>query len=327
MTTMNAQLGVVDESTYGTPVTVTRFFEFNSMDFDPQHGRTESKGLRVGTRTQRSDRFEPYTLGAKCPVELDVPTKGFGFWLKHMLGTVGTTGPTDVNYVHTGSEGSLTGDFFTMQGNFPFHPSGTNQPITMHGCKIEKWELGCDAEGVLVAKLDIDAEDYDTSTALATASYPTDYRIFSWAAGAVSIGGSSVEAYNFKVSCDNNLDTDRRYLRASPLKKEPIENGMRTYEWSCTVDFVNLTQFDLFRSATRAGALAAISATFDGPVAHGGTTLPRMTVTIPAARIDDPGGPSISGPEGLKLDLSGIAMYDGSASPVSLAYRTTDATP
>lgn len=327
MTTMNSQLGVVDESTYGTPVTVTKFFEFNKFDFDPKHGRVESKGMRPSGRTQRSDRFEPYAMGAEVGIELDVPTKGFGFWLKHMLGTVATGTITDSNYTHTGTEGSLLGDFFTCQGNVPLNPAGTNQAVTLHGCKVKNWELGCDVEGVLVASFDVDAEDYDTSTALATASYPSDYRIFSWAAGAITIGGSSVEAYNFKVSCSNELDTERRYLRANPLKKEPVENGMRTYEWSCTVDFSSLTLFDQFRASTRTGTLAAITATFDGPIAHGGATLPQLLVTIPAARIDDPGGPSITGPEALKLDLSGVALWDGTNSPVSIAYRTTDATP
>lgn len=327
MTTMNTQLGVVDEVTYGTPVTVTKFFEPNAIGFDPQVGRVESKGLRVGTRTQRADRFEPYAMGAKCSVEIDVLTKGFGWWLKHLLGTVATGTVVDSNYTHTGTEGSLLGDFFTMQGNFPLNPAGTNQAITMHGCKVEKWELSCDAEGVLVASIDVDAEDYDTSTALATASYPSDCRVFSFASAAITIAGSSTEVYNFTVSGDNNLDTDRRFLRGNPLKKEPVENGHRTYEWGCSVDFTSLTDFDRFRSATRTGALAAIVATFTGPIAHAGATLPTLVVTIPAARFDATGGPAISGPEALKLDLSGIAAYDGTNSPVKIEYTTTDATP
>lgn len=327
MTTMDSQLGVVDEVTYGTPVTVTRFFEFNELGFDPQHGRVESKGIRPGTRTQRSDRFEPYPMGAKCPIVLDVPTKGFGWWLKHMLGAVATGTVTDANYVHTGTEASLLGDFFTMQANFPLNPAGTSQPVTLHGCKVESWELSCDSEGVLMASIDIDAEDYDSTTGLATASYPTDYRIFSFAGASLEIASTSVDIYNFTVSGDNNLDTDRRYLRASALKKEPVENGFRTYEWGCTVDFDSLTQFNRFRAAARADTLAEIVATFDGPIAHGGTTLPRLEVTIPAARFDATGGPAISGPEALKLDLSGIATDDGTNSPVTITYRTTDATP
>ena len=326
MTTMNTQLGVANESTYGTPVTPTRFFEFTSESIELDMGRVESAGLRPGQRTLRSDRWEPFRKGAAGDIEFDVPTKGFGFFLPHMLGSVSTGAAVDSNFTHTATEGSLLGDFFTAQINRPFNPSGTAQPFTYHGCKVTGWELSCDVDGVLVCTLTIDAEDEDTSTALAAASYPSDFRVFSFAGAAITLGGSAVEVRNFSLSCDLALDTERRYLRTSPMKKEPVENGMRSYEWACEADFTDLTQYDRFRSATRAGALAAIVATFDGPIAHGGTTLPRLTVTIPAARFDGV-MQNIDGPEALRSELSGIATFDGTNSPVTLAYRTTDATP
>jgi hypothetical protein len=98
---------------------------------------------------------------------------------------------------------------------------------------------------------------------------------------------------------------------------------MRTIEWSATADFSDLTQYNRFASATRAGALAAIVATFDGPVAHGGSTLPRLEVTIPAARFDAV-DVNVSGPEALKQDISGVGLFDGTNSAVTVTYRTTD---
>lgn len=159
MTTLNTQLGVVDESTYGTPVVVSRFFEYNSEDISPDQGRTESAGLRVGNRTRRADRYEPFRRGAAGSLMFDVPTKGFGFWLKHMLGTVASGTIVDSNYTHTGTEGSLLGKFFTTQLNRPFNPSGTAQAFTYHGGKVADWELSCDLDGVLVASLGCDFED------------------------------------------------------------------------------------------------------------------------------------------------------------------------
>lgn len=325
MTTMSAQLGVKDETTYGTPVTVDRFFEFNSEGIKLEQRRVESRGLRATTRTVRSDRFEPYRVGASGPIALDVPTKGFGFWLKHMLGTVATGSVTDANYPHTGTEGSLYGDFFTLQLNRPLNPAGTAQPFTYHGCKVADWELSCDLDGVLVATLGIDAEDEDTTTGLATASYASDTRVFSFAGAAMTFGGSAIELTNFKVGGRNALNTNRRYLRASSLKKEPTENGMRDYTWSAQADFAALTEYNRFRNADRANTLAAIVATFQGPVAHGGTTLPSLVVTIPAARFDAV-DVNISGPAGLMQDISGIAAANGTDSPVSIVYTTTDAT-
>jgi hypothetical protein len=323
VTTMNSQLGIVNEVTYGTPLTVTRFFEYDSESVALQTGRVESPSLRSGTRVLRSDRFEPYRMGAAGNVVMPVPTKGFGIWLTHMLGGSSIGSVTDGNQTQTHVVGPLLGDFFTMQIGKPFNPSGTVQPFTYHGCKVTGWTLSCDLDGFLTADIAIDAEDEDTSTALATASYPADFRCFSFTGAALTIASTSIEVRNFSVSGDNALDTNRRYLRNSALKKEPVENGMRTYEWSCTADFSDLTQYNRFSSATRAGAVAAIVATFDGPVAHAGTTLPRLEITIPVARFDDV-SQNISGPEALTQDISGVALFDGTNSPVSITYRTSD---
>jgi hypothetical protein len=327
MTTMLTQLGFVDEVAYGTPLTPTRFFEYTSESVKLQMGRIQSAGLRAGTRTPRADRFQPQRNGAAGGLVFDVPTKGFGYLLKHMLGTVSTGVVVDSNFTHTGTEGSLTGDFFTAQLNRPLNPSGTAQPFTYHGGKIVDWELACDVDGVLMTSLGCDFEDEDTSTALATAVYPASYNVFTWAQGAVTFGGTSVELKSFKVAGKNGLNVDRRYIRNSTLKKEPVESVMREYTWSAQMDFSDLVQYNRYRDALAANTLMQIIATFQGPVAHGGTTLPSLVVTMPAARVDA-ADVNISGPEELMIDVSGIGMTPAAGgSPVTIAYTTTDATP
>jgi hypothetical protein len=56
---LGAQLGIGEESTYNTPVTVTRFLEFNSEGLDADVGIIESRGLGTGRflRTDREKRF------------------------------------------------------------------------------------------------------------------------------------------------------------------------------------------------------------------------------------------------------------------------------
>lgn len=323
MTTMNTQFGIVDEVTYGTPVTVSRFYEYESENIRPQQGRVESRALRSGTRVLRSDRFEPYRVGAAGPVRIPVPTKGFGLMLKHMMGTAAIGSVSDLNYTQTFTIGSLYGDMFTAQLNRPFNPSGTDQPFTYHGGKVTDWTLSCDLDDYLVADIGMDFEDEDTSTSLASASYSSDFRLFSFAGASLTVEGSSVEVKNISVSANNGLKTDRRYLRSSSLKKEPVENGMRVIEWSCTADFADLTQRNRFTSTTRTGALATLVATFDGPIAHAGTTLPQLKITIEEARFDAAHA-NVSGPPGLEQELGGIATFDGTNSAVKIEYRTTD---
>jgi hypothetical protein len=157
---ISSQLGVKKEVTYGTAVTVDRFAEFLSESMQLETGRAESKALRTGQRVQRSDRFIPYITGVSGSVELEPLSKGFGFWLEHMLGQVATTGPVDGAYTHTASIATLCGKSFTMQANRPFGACGdTNQAFTWEGLKISKWELALDAEGLLTFSADLVGED------------------------------------------------------------------------------------------------------------------------------------------------------------------------
>lgn len=324
MTSMSTVLGVKDESTYGTPVTVDRFFELNSEGIEPEVWRYESKAMRSGLRVAQSARSEPALIGASGPINFDVPTKGFGWWLKHMLGTSATGSVSDSNYTHTGTVGSLYGDFFTLQVQRAFNPSGSLQQFTYHGGKIASWSLGCDLDGVLVFDADCDFEDVDTSTSAASASYPSDFRVFSWVGGSMTIDSTAKEFRNFTVSCDNGLNVGRRYQRTSPLKKEPIEDGERTIEWSALIDFSDLTEYNRIVSNSRADIFESVVGTWVGPIAHGGTTLPQVQITLPAARFDV-GAPTSNG-SAITVQVGGKVQWDGTNSPVTVTYRTTDAT-
>jgi len=326
MGALDQQIMFGDESTYGTPVVPTKTFEFNSESIDDSYGRTEGDPLRVGTYVKRSDRFTPYYEGASGTIEFDVMTKGFGYFLKHMLGNVATTGPTEtVVYTHTGTMADLLGKSFTCQVGRPLHPTGTVQPFTFEGGKITEWELANSVEGNLVLTLTTDFQQVLTATALATAAYPTGMENFTWVGGVVQIDGSPYDVTEFSVSCNNGLNTDRRYIKGGADKKEPT-GGRREVSFSLSADFDSLTQRNKAASATRAGALGAITATWQGPVLLGSTIYPTITVTIPAARFDEWQGAN-GGPEGISQSLSGVGAYDGTNSAVSITYKSADVTP
>jgi len=326
VTALDQQVGIVNEVTYGTPVTVTKFYEFNQESITETESRTEGDPLRVGTYVKRNDRFTPYFGGAAGSLQMDVMTKGFGYWLVHMFGQVATTGPVETSvYTHTGSMAELFGDMFTLQVARPFHPSGTVQQFTYSGGKVTKWQLSNSVDGNLVADLDLDFQNVDTAIALATASYPTGMENFTWAGGVVTVGGAAFDITEFSASCDNGLDTGRRQIRANTLKKEPT-GGRREVSWSMKADFQGMTQRTLAHAVTRAGALAQIVATWNGPTLLGSTLFPKLVLTIPAARFDSWKAANDK-PVGLDQELSGVGLFDGTNSAVSLAYSSADVTP
>jgi hypothetical protein len=323
------QLGTVDESTYGTPVTVTKFHEFMSESLVLETGRVESPGIRASMRALRSDRRVPFIMGASGSIEMDVLSKGFGFWLKHMLGSVATTGPAETSvYTHTGTVGDLTGDFFTTQVGVPQIGGGTITPKTVAGCKIKSWELSCKAGEALKFKAEIDGQTLEHTTALATASYPTTVEPLTFIGGVCTIGGTSTDITDFTVKCDNGLKTDRRYLRTSALKKEPVESGLRQVSATLGLDFDNLTNQNRFIAATAAGTQAAVVLYAQGLTTIGSTLKNRVTITLPAFMFDGD-TPTVAGPDVVPQQLSGVALYDvaGSAQAISVAYQTLDTTP
>jgi hypothetical protein len=324
------QVGMKDEVTPGTEVVVTKFQEFTQESVKSRYGRTDSAGMRSGQRAQRSDRFVPYLMGAAGGYQFEVLTKGFAFWLKHMLGSVATSGPTDTTaYTHTGTVGAMLGQAFTWQVNRPFHPADTDQAWTFAGGKVTKWKLSNKVDGMLVCDLDLDFMSGVTATALATASYPSSMQNLSWAGGLVTIGGSSYDITDIEIACDNQMKVgkDRQYLRNSTAPKEPVESKYRDITWKIAADNDALTQINRARATLASGAGAQIIASWTGPVLVGAATVyPSVTATIPFARFDGD-DPTVGSSDPLTTPLSGVGLYDGSNSPVTIAVVTAETTP
>lgn len=322
MSALSAQLGFAEESTYGTSVTPNKFTEFNSESITATYGRIESDGLRPGRLYRSDSRFTTYVEGASGDIELEVGSKGFGIWLKHMLGSISTGVLTDSTYTHTAVPGDLKGKSLTVQVGRPFYDESAVQPFTYLGGKITEWELSNSNDSNLMCALGMDFADEVTATALASATYPTGIETFSWVGGSVTIGGTAFDVTEASVSGSNNLNTDRRYLRNNTRKKEPIGDDYRGGEFSLTADFDSLTQRARVASATAAGAMAAVVLRWEGKTLAGATTYPSLTVTI-QGRFDEFSA-NVGGPEAVTQELTGAYL---GASAISVAYVSTDATP
>lgn len=326
-----AQFGLKAEVTYGTPVTPDRFWPIVEDTIEPEFGiASAADEIRVGSVVERQDQGDPYPVGAAGGLKVYVPTKGFGLGIQQALGSSSVGVITDSNYTqtHVLSATGKNGKSCTGQSGRPFNPSGTVQPFTWPGLKFLGVEFSIDVEGFLMADFMLDAQSADTATALATASYPTlaaGNSRFPWRLATLTIGGSQVEIRNFSCKITWPMKTDRRYLRGSALKKEPVPSGKATIEWSGDVEFTDLTQYNRVASATVAGRHAAIILTCPAVAPIAGATVPQFTLTLPSARFDK-GLPTVSGEEPLMQTISGIATDDGTNPPVTITYRTTDAT-
>ncbi len=319
------QAGYKAETTWGTAVTVDRFREFVSDDVTPKFSRVESNALRSGNRVQRNDRFAPYQEHAEGNLVLEAMSLNDGVWFEHMLGTITSSSVVDSAYTHTATMASLLGKGITFQSNRPLHPGDTDRAFTFEGGKVANWKISCKAGEPAMIDLGLEFEKGEIGTALASASYPSSNQLLTFLGGAVTVAGVAVSVTEVEIEVDNKLDVERRFL-GSGLHAEPVEAGWREIKFKLTCDWSGTVQYDRVASATASGALAAIEATFTGPTLIGTATYPSLKVRVDEARFDEI-GLGVDGPEPLQSELSGVGFFDGTNSPVTITYVTTESTP
>lgn len=324
----NTVVGTYVAGIYGRGPTVTRFYDLVSEGVELDSAPIESNGLRSGNKVLRGDKWAVNRKGAGGPIVLEVQVKQFGLILKHLMGAIATTGPTDSAFTHTATIGPMVGKSLIAQIGRAMTQSQVVQPFTYPGVKITEWELSCDVDGILILSLTVDAQDEQYTVLLAAASYPSSSDLLTFAGGVVNIGGAAVDVSKFSLKCNMGYKSDRRFLRGSTLQREPAEGPMREFTFDLTAEFTDMTQYNRYASATRAGRLAALSAVFTGPTLIGAATFPSLTVTAPQARFDGK-TPKIDGPDLIPLPLSGKLLNSpgGTNDACSLAYVTADSTP
>lgn len=311
-----AQVGIKAESAYGTPVTVDRFYEFNSEGFKTDVAKVYSRGLR-NSRVQRADRVKTYIRGADGPLEMDILNKSFGLWFQHMLGQ-NTVSGAGANKSHTCIMDALAlqGKFLTVQAGRP-DSGGTIRAFTYEGAKVKTWEIKCVLDEVAKLMVELDYENVLVSTGLASASYVATQEPLIFSEGLLTIGGVTIAVVkSVSVKGDNNLKTDRRGL--GNVKKEPLANGPATLEISVDAEFDDRTQYD----ALVAGTQAQLVLSFNTTTLVGGVPF-SLTITIPAVEFVSADA-NVSGPEVLAENLTLMGLDDGTNPPITLLYVTSD---
>jgi hypothetical protein len=340
---LSAQVGVIAEVTYGTPVTVTRFYEFLSENMQYNPTWLDGQGLKSGQAYNRFSR----TVVSQKDVNGDLTmehTSGeatsavadsMGFWWKFALGSSVTT-PTLVlgtafKQIHT--PGSKAGQFFTMQVGRPQISGITVQPFTYTGVKCTDWQFSCNDNQIAQLQVTLDGRDEQTSVGLAAASYPTPNGLFAFshatnfkiggsastASGETSIsGGASLGSLvsGVTITGSNPMKVDRYGLGNAGLKGEPIENAIPTITGTLDTEFFSRTElYDVFKTAAGT-ALQLDFSKFDsaGNDANGVAAGPNpylLSFIFPKVLFKT-GAVNVNGPDVIPQSIGFQAYDDGS---------------
>jgi hypothetical protein len=314
-TGIQTQLGIAEESTYNTPVAVSRFFRVVDEKMTNAIPRVEAAGIVAGALARKSTQWAPGNQNPGGQIQMELEQVSMGLWLKHMFGGVATSGSGP--YVHTFTPATLQGLSLTVQTGKPGIAGVV--PFTYGGVKVEDWEIACqqgaNATCGLTTIAASEAHSGSSAFALQSATYPgTITKPFRFIDASLTIGGTAVNVTKASLKGKNNLDPNRYFL-GTDQRAEPL--GMNLREYTCQVDaeFVDSTLYGHFTAGDEAalvlnftsGAKSLVitaNVRFDGQT-PGGTGRAILTQSIPLVCI----APTTD------------------ASAITAVYTTTDAAP
>jgi hypothetical protein len=176
---LGSQVGIAEETVWGSAVPVTRFFPIDGSNVKPMKKSVQGQGLQAGTYVHQGSLRADTSTWVQGDMTMDFTSKQMGLLFKHALGSAsivqnGTTAAWTQTW---GLGNNVNGLGLTLQGGLP-QANGTVVPYTYSGCKIDQWDISCAAQDIVKSKFTFGGQATATATALATPSYPTANNIF-----------------------------------------------------------------------------------------------------------------------------------------------------
>lgn len=322
---LGSSLGVAAESVYGTYVAPTRFVEFSKEDFKKIKNTIQGGGLAAGRLVQLGSRRVVTDEAAEGSLELDVPNKGFGLLLQHVMGATATVvqqGGTPA-YLQTHTFADNVGKSLSIQKGVP-DTGGVVRPFTFRGGKVKALELSCAKGGHLMSKIDFDFQRASEVEVLAAPSMPIGMSNWSFAQMAVKIGAFGAEASvsgikKFQLNIERGMNTERIYAGGLGFKEEPIMNAFAKITGSIESDFKDKTILaDRFASDANFSMIWE----FTGPVISGAFNY-LFRVKLPMTFLDGD-TPGVDGPDIINGTFPFVVQSDGTNQICTIEYQSID---
>ncbi len=250
---LDSSVGFGPETTWGQPVVVSRFPEFVSETMALNKKLKQGKGLRVGSRVDRSARRVQVGYDATGDVTMEAFSKGQGLLWQWMMGAGTSTLISGTAYQQVFTLADVMPSM-TMQVGLPT-TGGTTEAYTYAGAQCTGFDLTFNQSDLIQVKATVDAQSLATATAYAPPSYVVGGSLFSFEGFALSTGTlteptstalasatspiANVQSGNITVGQTQDVN---RYLAGNAgLKSRQLINGVRTIGGTLTVEYTDST--------------------------------------------------------------------------------------
>lgn len=335
---LDASIGIKEESTFGTAVTVDRFPEFVSESLQFKNTYAQSEGRRVGSRMARAAGRVLDKVDAGGSITLEAVTKGLGLWLDAAFGsaTVNDTADTGAYLqVHTlASTGPSKS--FTIQKGLPPVGGGSVQAYTFPGSMCEQLQIDFSSAIVKVI-VDFISREVITSEAYAAPSYVVGAEPLTFVGGEIYIGATVTKPTattpatttgdpvafikGGSVTIKNNLDGEGYNLGGAGKRTRKSERGMADVAGSLEVELDGTTMRDALLNQTP----LSLMLNFTHPSTIGASSNPMLQVYIPTIEFND-SLPQDNGGKPISTTMNFVALDSLAAatSPIYVCYLSTD---
>lgn len=330
-TAQDCSVGLGVESTYGTGVTPTRWFEFISEDLDFRKQVKQGKGLRVGARVDRSARRVVVTADAGGGLELECISKGLGLLWQACLGTGVSNLVGGTTYQQLFTLGDVLPSL-TLQKGIP-RIDGTVDAYTFLGATVEDWELNFGNADIPRLKVGLDARDVTTATAYAAPSYAAAASLFSFSSATLSSGTftaptttalasaatplGNVRGGSIKVK--NGIATGRYSIGGAGRKDRQVVQGVREIAGKIDVEYASTA----LRDAILADTPMSLVLTYTAEALS--TGLATLQLALPEIKLDSELVKANGGDVPMQSIQFTVLDNLTAAQPIWIVVRTSDA--
>jgi hypothetical protein len=333
-TLLDGQVGIIKETTYGTPPVVTRFHEVlpdSTHDFTPEP--LMGAGLRVGGWLPRTARRTAGVGKGEITLKVEVFSKGMGVLLEAISGVIEHTLVAGSTYQQRGRPALSTPvrPSYAIQIGVPRGDAvGTVDAYTYAGCVAAAFELDAPARGVPTLSVTFWAASLATGTALATASYPSAPTLFgdgAGTAGATFGGALTVPTTTALESGGTVASSIRGWTLSADLmpNERPKLGGWQQPTAGGSPTTLKIVQ-DYDATVTRALQISQATTSFTGfyTGAALSTGVERFGIVVPAMQLDGDSFGQLTNGEGSIPEPTFTVGENGTDAGWYLITRTSD---
>ena len=325
---IGSQLGLKKETTWGTAVTVDKFFKYESESFSLDQNYVDPVGLQAGVTAAPQALTKKTTRGAGGGFQIAMPYKLAGHLFDQMVAGTITPVQNAATTAYTSTfnvAASVPTKSATIQINKPATSAG-DVAYTYPGSVLTSAEFSMETGGILMGSWNWVSKDETTpattpaGAALASATYAASDDVWSHVDTTLTYAGGAVAGITgVNLSWDQPMAAERFFLDGSGTRAKPIPNNVASLTGTLSGEFYDSTFYAAFRS----GAFASLVVTFAGPTAIATTYFPTIKFTLAAIQIRGT-SPQVGGPDLLGQSIPFVAKYDGTNTPMKVEYTSTE---